>query len=139
MGGRGRILVIDDEPDIVTYLTTLLEDEGYETCSASDGERGIALARECRPDLICLDIMMPKRTGIAVYHKMRSDPDLDGVPVLFVSGYTQVHNTLRPGTPGFFESLIPDPDVPPPQGFIEKPIDVAEFVRTVSTIIESPV
>ena len=138
MGGRARILVIDDEPSIVAYLTTLLEDEGYETRSASDAERGMALAHECGPDLICLDIMMPKWTGIALYRQMRRDPALERVPVLFVSGYTQAHNTLRPGTLGFFESLIPDPDVPPPQGFIEKPIDVAEFVRTVSTIIESP-
>ena len=104
MGGRARILVIDDEPSIVAYLTTLLEDEGYETRSASDAESGMALARECEPDLICLDIMMPKRTGIALYRMMRRDPDLEQVPVLFVSGYTQAHDTLRPGASTVSES-----------------------------------
>lgn len=130
-----KILVIDDEPAIVTYLTTLLEDHGYETCFASDAAGGIAIARREAPDLICMDIMMPKRSGVALYRDIRAGRKTKDIPVVFVSAYTQVHNTLKPGAPGFFRQLIPGGKTPEPQAFIEKPIKPSDFIAAIATLI----
>ena len=61
-----KVLIVDDEQSILIYLTTVLEDTGYATCSALDGEDGLRVARQERPDLVCLDVMMPKRGGISL-------------------------------------------------------------------------
>lgn len=134
--GSKRILVIDDEPSITIYLCAVLEDHGYRVESATDGAEGLALAREAPPDLICLDIMMPKRSGVALYRDVRADERLRGVPVVFVSAYTQAHNTLSPDHPRFFQELIGDDDTPPPQAFVEKPIEVESFVRTIEGALD---
>ena len=73
MPGR-KILVIDDEPDIVSFLTTLLQDHGYETCSAKDGEEGWKKVCGEHPDLICLDLLMPQKSGVKLYGQIRKDP-----------------------------------------------------------------
>ena len=135
MTSRKKVLIIDDEPAAVAYLTALLEDEGYATCSATEAAEGLALARTVNPDLICVDIMMPKRSGVALYRDIRHSADLRDVPVLFVSGYTQVHTTLTPQDPAFFKMLVPDDDIPEPNGFIEKPIVVEKFVRAIVSLI----
>ena len=82
---RKKILVIDDESAIVTYLTTLLEDEGYETCSAGDIQEGLAMVRERRPDLITLDIRMPGASGLEILSMLRNmSPH---AVIALVSGY----------------------------------------------------
>ena len=68
-----KIMVVDDEPDIITYLTTLLEENGYETESAKDGVDGLKKIRESRPDLVCLDILMPEKSGIGLYRELKKD------------------------------------------------------------------
>ena len=73
-----KILVIDDEPDIVTFLTTLLRKNGYEVCEACDGVEGIKKVMEEKPDLVCLDLIMPEKTGIKMYREMRKDQYPEG-------------------------------------------------------------
>lgn len=130
---RKKVLVIDDEPSIVAYLTTVLEDERYETCSAMDAEDGLAVAREQRPDLITLDIMMPKRSGIALYQELKLDPELRGIPVVFVSAFSRTSDV----GPASFRKVIPDERVPVPEAYVEKPLVVAEFLETVGRLIQS--
>jgi len=67
-----KILVVDDEQDVRTYLRTLFTKDGYEVVTAEDGDDALARARETHPDLIFLDILMPKRTGIMAYRRLRS-------------------------------------------------------------------
>ena len=69
---KKKILVLDDEPHVVTYLETLLHDHGYETASASNGKEGMDKVRSEAPDLICLDISMPPPTGVRVYRPSSS-------------------------------------------------------------------
>ncbi|RLE21638.1 MAG: response regulator [Acidobacteria bacterium] len=107
----GRILVVDDEPDVRTYLKTLLSKDGYQIEEASDGEEGLEVAQKVKPDLIFLDILMPKRTGIMLYRKLRKDPDLAKVPIVIVTGLTQYRS--------FFAQDFEE--VPPPDAFVEKP------------------
>ena len=77
-----RILILDDEPDIITYFEILLNDHGYRTLSAQDGVDGLAKARAEHPDLITLDISMPKKSGVRLYCELKNDPDLKTIPVV---------------------------------------------------------
>jgi len=79
------ILVVDDEPDVITYLTTLLEDNGYATDSAVNGTEAMAKLRQLKPDLITLDISIPEKSGVRVYREMKEDPDLAHIPVLVIT------------------------------------------------------
>jgi len=128
---RKKVLVIDDELSIIAYLTTVLEDEGYETCSAMDCEEGLAVAREQLPDLITLDIMMPKRSGLALYRDLKLDSELHSIPVIFVTAFNRGHDLW----PTAFRRMVPDGTIPLPEGYIEKPIDVAAFLETVTFLI----
>jgi len=126
-----KVLVIDDESSIIAYLTTVLEDEGYETCSATDVEEGLAVVREQLPDLITLDIMMPKRSGLAIYRDIKLDSQLQSIPVIFVTAFNRANDLW----PAAFRRMVPDGAVPLPEGYIEKPIDVEVFLETVTFLI----
>ena len=123
--------MIDDESSIVTYLMTVLDDEGYETCSASDAEEALAVAREQLPDLITLDIMMPKRSGIALYRELKRDPELRGIPVIFITAFSRTNDLWSAA----FRRMVPDESVPLPEAYLEKPIDVAVLLETVTFLI----
>src|SRR5215471_8344463 len=79
---RGVILVIDDEHEIVQFVQDALEDEGYTVCAAFDGAQALSVARQRLPDLVILDIMLPRRDGFAVCKELREELD---VPILFLS------------------------------------------------------
>ncbi len=84
-GGNGGVLVVDDDPAICKYLCQILEDEGYETIAALDGESALDMARRRKPDLITMDLMMPGLDGRAAMAALREDPVLGTVPVVVVS------------------------------------------------------
>lgn len=86
-----KILVVDDEPHIVKYLTTFLEDCGYETCSAGDGEEALEVLRREKPDLVTLDLQMPNETGTRFYRNLTKDKDFKGLPVIVISGLPGRH------------------------------------------------
>jgi CheY-like chemotaxis protein len=126
-----KVLVIDDEPDVVTYLETLLQDHGYQTVSARDGEEGLTMARSEKPDLICLDISMPEKSGVRLYREVRGDPELESVPVVVVTGVTGYG-----GDPGAFERFLGSrSQVPPPNAFVPKPIDRDKLLATISELL----
>jgi len=121
-----KILVIDDEPDVVSYLSAFLEDEGFQVLTASNGPDGLALAREEAPDLITLDITMPGMSGIEVLTKLRRDENLNGLPVVIITGVTS------------FDKLTDYRDVRAPEGFMQKPIDLVRLLSTIEGILDSP-
>lgn len=121
------VLVVDDEPSVVTYLTTLLEDEGYRTLAAEDGLEGLELTAEHKPDLILLDINMPKKSGVRMYREVKEDPALSGIPVIIVTAVTGYG-----GNPEEFHRFIASrKHVPPPEGFVAKPIEREAFLALV--------
>ena len=130
-----KVLVVDDEQSIVIYLTTVLEDGGYAACSAMDGQEGLETARRERPDLICLDVMMPKRSGVSLYEEIRRDPELHSTPVMFISAYNRIRDLRNPVT---FRKMIPDLTIPQPDLCMEKPIKVPEFLEAVSKLTDKP-
>ncbi len=80
-----RVLIIDDEPNIVISLEFLLKREGFAVSVARDGEEGLAAIREQRPNLVVLDVMMPKLDGFAVLQAVREDADLAATRVLMLT------------------------------------------------------
>ncbi len=80
-----KILVVDDEPDVREFLSSLLEDAGYEVRTAEDGMRAMDLIKDQTPDLILLDLMMPEETGTGLYRKLHDKKDFRDIPVIVIS------------------------------------------------------
>jgi two-component system, OmpR family, alkaline phosphatase synthesis response regulator PhoP len=80
-----KVLIVDDEPNIVVSLEYLMKKEGYEVAVATDGEAALAQLKSFKPHLVLLDIMMPKKSGYEVCEAARADPDLAGVRIVMVT------------------------------------------------------
>lgn len=93
--GTPRVLIIEDEPHIVLALEFLLQRAGYETAVAGDGDEGLALVRQLHPDVVVLDIMLPKRNGYDVCRAIKSDPDLRAIPIVMLSAKGQEVEVLK--------------------------------------------
>jgi CheY-like chemotaxis protein len=81
-----RILVVDDEPDVREFLSTYLEDVGYEIRTARDGVKAMDMVEQEKPDLILLDLMMPEETGTGLYRKLHHRKEFKDIPVIVISG-----------------------------------------------------
>lgn len=92
---KRRVLIIEDEPHIVLSLEFLLQREGYETAAATDADEGLALVRRLHPDVVLLDIMMPKRNGYEICQTIKADPELRGIPIIMVSARGQEVEVLK--------------------------------------------
>ncbi|AZO69961.1 response regulator [Mesorhizobium sp. M1D.F.Ca.ET.043.01.1.1] len=90
-----RILAVDDTPENLEILRMRLEANGYEVATAADGEEGLAKAREFTPDLILLDIMMPKLDGIAVVRLLKRDSSLQAIPVILVTAKADTRDVVE--------------------------------------------
>ncbi len=142
-----RVLVIDDDANTVEYLSLALQRSGYEPIGAHDGKEGFEKAAECRPDLMVLDIMMPKKTGWVVFRQLRKDDDLKSIPVIMLTAvssvlegqdglaeeepeYQDLRDLLRRGIQHMRED-----GVERPEAFIDKPVDPEELVQKVRELI----
>ena len=120
-----RILIVDDEDDIRTYLSTLLEDHGYETTQARDGGDAMQKVQTEPPDLITLDVSMPEKSGIKFFREMRTDNRWKHIPVIIVTGVSEDMKKL----------ISSRHQVPAPDGFVSKPIDREEILDLVRRIL----
>jgi CheY-like chemotaxis protein len=112
------ILLVDDEPDMLDLFTEILEQMDLRVLGAHDGQEALAIARERPPDLVVTDWMMPRMNGLEFCHRLHSDEELRGVPVLMHSSSGDPH----------------DPDV---QAFVPKDCSLEEFESTVAKMLES--
>ena len=131
--GPRRVLVVDDEPDVQGYLEMLLRDHGYQTLTASDGAVALELVRREKPDLVTLDISMPRSSGTRFYKEVKTDPELAPIPVVIVTAVTGYG-----GDPYAYEKFLSRRSlVPPPEGFFPKPIDREAFLEAVEKLLSS--
>jgi len=93
--GKPRVLIVEDEPHIRLSLQVLLDRAGYETTSAADGDEGLDLIRRLRPDVILLDIMMPRRNGYEVCRAVKADSELRSIPVIMLTAKAQEVEVLK--------------------------------------------
>lgn len=119
-----KILVVDDEKDIVTVLGMALERSGYETYHAHDGESAFNIIREKRPDAVVLDIMMPKMDGHTLVTKLKESPGLSKIPVIVMTGR------------GHLRELLEVNGQLTVAGYLEKPFSVKVLVDKVKEILE---
>lgn len=122
-----KILIVDDEPDVVGYLEMILQDNGYETLAAANGNEALKLLREQKPDLVTLDISMPEASGTRFYVELKKDPELSSTPVFIVTAVTGFGGDKY----GYEKFISHRRLVPPPEGFFPKPIDREEFISAV--------
>ena len=125
MSEKKKILVVDDEPDIVTWLTTIFEDNGYATVSAENGFEAFDKAESENPDLITLDISMEQESGLKALRKLQESERTSGIPIVIITG---VSTDLK----RFIER---NKKLEFPKAFLEKPIDKDELLRTVAKLL----
>lgn len=122
---KKTVLVIDDEPDTCVYISSLLEDNGFATVIAKDGDDALRKVKESLPDLITLDITMPERSGVRFYRDMKENTQFKHIPIIMVTGIAKD-----------FEKFISSrKKVPPPEGYVTKPIDQAKFLELAKGLI----
>jgi CheY-like chemotaxis protein len=95
------ILVVDDEKDVRDFLADLLEDEGYSVRQAADGVEAMDMIKNGRPDLILLDLLMPRETGTDLYRKIHRRKEFESVPVIVISGLPGRYVAVSKSVPVF--------------------------------------
>ncbi len=116
-----RVLVVDDEPDVLLLCRVNLEYAGHEVLEASSGERGVELAMLEHPDVVVLDIMLPKRDGLSVLEELASDTRTADVPVILLTAKAQEADKLRGWRAGCAE-------------YVTKPFYPAALAETVTRV-----
>ena len=122
---RGRVLVVDDEPDLVRVLEFGLRASGYTVESASDGQEGLKKAREIKPDVILLDLMLPKLDGYKVCRLLKFDDRFKHIPIIILSARTQEGDQALAIEMGA-------------NRFVTKPYDFGEILGYIETLLKSP-
>jgi CheY-like chemotaxis protein len=105
-GPARRILLVDDNQDAAQALRLLLEADGHEVRVAADGASGLELARTYRPEVVLLDIGLPKMDGYELARRIRADAALQGTVLVAVTGYGQMHDRARASASGFHHHLV---------------------------------
>ncbi|MCP4757812.1 MAG: response regulator [Proteobacteria bacterium] len=122
-----KVLIVDDEEDVLIYLSALFQEHDFETITALDGKSAFSMAKSERPQLITLDITMPEQSGIRTYRYLKNDDDLKDIPVIII---TAIGDTV--------EVIVDQLDgVPEPEGFIGKPIDHEKLIRMARDLISN--
>ena len=144
-----QVLVIDDDQNAVKYLSVVLSEHGYDVVSACDGNDGLQKIKQAKPDLIVLDVMMPKKSGFVLFEQLKRDEQYKHIPILMVTGVSGVLEELeghkdetaeRP-----YDSLrealrkkirkMRDEGLVRPETFMDKPVDPDAFIAKVQELV----
>ena len=146
-----QVLVIDDDHNTVKYLSVVLSENGYDPVSACDGEEGFEKIKQLKPDLVVLDVMMPKRSGLTLFKMLKRDDQCKDIPVLMLTGACGIleeqeahkdeteerpYDSLREALKKAIQQMRQDGLVKP-EMFVDKPVDIQAFVAKVQRLIGS--
>lgn len=124
-----RVVVIDDEEDLTTYFSTILEENGFSVKTANNAVDGEKLIREDPPDLICLDLLMPGKTGVNLFLRLhRLEEPLRDIPLIIITGIKEQINVDWKDIVSKSKARVPD-------GFIEKPVTPQRLMRVVNNVL----
>ena len=128
---RKKVLVVDDDPDVRLFSITVLEENGYTPLEATNGEEGMQIVRKEQPDLIILDVLMPRESGIRLYRQLQTDAKLKKIPIIILSGITRKSflRSQKALTEFGGES------VPEPKTYLEKPVEPEELAAAIQTVL----
>lgn len=126
-----KVLCVDDDPDIRLFVVTVLEENGYTALTAPNGEEGIKIIREEKPDLVILDVLMPRQSGIKMYRELKTDDSLKNIPVIMLSGIAR--RTFLRSQEALTE--FGNENVPEPEAYLEKPVEPEELADMIKKVI----
>lgn len=126
-----KVLIVDDEDEVRDFVSTLLEENGYAPITASDGAEAMDMVRHHRPDLIIMDILMPKQGGIKMYRELKSEDSFKDIPVVVYSGIAK-RTYLRTQAA---RAEMGGQSVPDPEAYIEKPAKPEYLAKVVKNIL----
>ena len=144
-----KVLIIDDDVNTVRFLSVALEENGYQALGAYDGQEGIKTVQTENPDLIILDVMMPKKSGFVLFKQLRKDEKYKNVPVIMLTGvadtledldaksddtFERPYDSLREKLRQAVKYMSEEGDVRP-EMFIDKPIDPEAVIEKVKQLI----
>ncbi len=122
-----KILIVDDDPDLVEAVSMILESKNYEVSAAYGGIEGLEKAKKENPDLIVLDVMMPDKDGYAVCKELKADPELSKIPVLLLTAVVSKIPTTRYTQQMGLETEADD--------YIDKPVEPEVLVKRIETLL----
>ena len=125
------VLVVDDDPDVRMFSITVLEENGYTPLEATNGEEGMSLVRQEQPDLIILDVLMPRESGIKMYRDLKTDSALKATPVIIQSGIAEKSFLRSQKALTEFGGAA----VPEPEAYLEKPVEADELAATIRSVL----
>ena len=127
--GRKKILIVDDEPKMVTMLKMALEAASYEVVSASNGKEGIEMVEKEKPDAIILDLMMPEMDGFTACKKIKGDPEYEHIPILVLTGISEQFSSSRYSKSMGLELEAED--------YIDKPFDPNVLLERLARLLKT--
>ncbi len=126
-----KVLIIDDEDEVRDFVSTLLEENGYAPITASNGAEAMDMVRQDKPDLIIMDILMPKQGGIKMYRELKSEDSFKDIPVVVYSGIAK-RTYLRTQAA---RTEMGDQSVPDPEAYIEKPAKPEKLAAVIKSLL----
>ena len=126
-----KVLVVDDDPDVRLFSVTVLEENGYTPIEATNGEEGMKIIKKEKPDLLILDILMPRESGIRLYRNLKTNESLKHIPVIVLSGIAE-KSFLRSqkALTEFGGETVPEPEA-----YLEKPVKAEVLADTIKKAI----
>jgi CheY-like chemotaxis protein len=122
-----KVLVVDDDPDVRSFVVTVLEENQYMPLVAGDGVEGFEMIEKKKPDLVILDVLMPRGSGIRLYHKLKTDARYNAIPIIMFTGIA-LRSFLKSqkALDEFRGGEVPEPDI-----YLEKPVEPEELVAAI--------
>ena len=126
-----KVLVVDDDPDVRLFSVTVFEEHGYTPLEATNGEEGMNMVKQESPDLVVLDVLMPRESGIRLYRRLKTNKKFKDIPVIIQSGIAK-RSFLRSqkALTEFGGAAVPEPDA-----YLEKPVEAEELASTIKKFI----
>jgi two-component system, OmpR family, phosphate regulon response regulator PhoB len=128
---KKKVLVVDDDPDVRLFSVTVLEENGYTTMEATNGEEGMRLIQGEQPDLVILDVLMPRESGVRLYRQIKTDARFADIPVIILSGITQKSFLRSQKALTEFGGA----EVPEPEAYLEKPVEPEELAAAIRAVL----
>ena len=126
-----KVLVVDDDPDVRLFSVTVLEEHGYTPLEAANGEEGLKMIKQEKPELIILDILMPRQSGIRLYRELKTDKSFKDIPIIILSGIAK--KTFLRSQKALTE--FGGKEVPEPKVYLEKPVEPEVLAEEIKKIL----
>jgi len=126
-----KVLVVDDDPDVRLFSVTVLEENGYIPLEAEDGESGLEMIKSEKPDLVILDVLMPRQSGVRLYRELKTSKTLRDVKVIILSGIAKkTFLRSQKALTEFGGAEIPEPEI-----YLEKPVEPDELADVIKKVL----